>query len=159
MASDDLLQPTLRKADDLAGIHAPWTPSILVYLALLCGPLGGGALIALNYGRLGMPERVGRTFLVFVVLALVAGVGVALLVAGGTVDRQDRNQMRLVRFGANLLAVVVAGMLARGQNRRFDLWIAHGNKAASLWGPGLLAFVLGNLATFVLVLLLATILR
>ena len=142
----DLLTPTLTAEDDLTGFAAPWNPQIVVILVLLCGPLAGGALLALNFRRLGLPRHAGKAFAAFAALALASAALVGWLTATGQLGT-DATQKRTLRFGLNIAAVLLALVFLRRQSRRYRLWEMCGGKPAPLLGPGVLAFVAGLAAT------------
>jgi hypothetical protein len=118
--------------------------------------VGGGALLALNFRRLGMRQRVVPTIALFAVLQVVL-FGIVLFFTARGVTKDD-DVRRALRFGGNLLAVVLAVPFIRAQQRRFRIYQTGGVPPESMLGPGILAF-LANLAfTAALVALLAVVL-
>lgn len=151
-ADADLLAPTLTEADDLTGFSAPWNPQMVTVLVLLSGPLAGGVLLALNFRRLGLPQHAPRALWTFSLLALATTAPYGWLYVAGHWPEPPPHR-GTIAFARNLAALVLALFLVRPQKPRFRLWQACGREPASLLGPGLLAFVLGNAATFGLLML------
>lgn len=140
---DDLLTPTLTKADNVLAHGQPWNPTMLVVLTFILGMTVGGGLLALNFKRLGQPGRVRPALLVVGgVIVLVAAVTGWLLAhydlaAGGANVRQG------YRFALRLLNLAVALGIARFQHGAFRSYQRMGHPAGPLFKPALLAFLLG----------------
>ena len=147
MDDADLLQPSLSEDDDAAGFNAPWTPWSLVIASFFCGAFGGGALVAWNFRRLGQPKRWAPCLAAFLALGVALPFGVALLVQGGDLDLDDRGDKRLSRLVQQIAVVLLAMAFTRLQKRRHEIFLRDGGQSAPLLRWGVLAFVLGSLAT------------
>lgn len=148
--SADLLTPVLTEADDAVGFDRPWTPWHLVFLTFFFGITAGGGLLALNFGRLGQPQRVAGA-LVFVAVASIATMfGFALLV-----PEIGRPETKIVRRAIFLAAAI--GMAAL-QRRRHRLHEACDLPAGKLLGPALAAIAIGSGIDAGIAVLVATLL-
>jgi len=135
---DDLFTPTLTEEDDVVGFERPWNPWSLVVLSFFFGISGGGALLALNFSRLGTPRKV--------LPAVFAVIAVTLLITAtrgwGYASLDDAGQLRLLRFADRAMETGVAGALAWMQRRRYRVFRGSSAEPGKLLLPGLLAAVL-----------------
>lgn len=135
---DDLFTPTLTEEDDADNFERPWNPGSLVALAFFFGFPAGGALLALNFVRLGMPRKVQPA-----VLAVIGGT-LLLAVARGWISNQihDPAQFRYLGYADRAVEAALAGALAWAQRRRYRVFQGSAAAAGKLLLPGLLAAVL-----------------
>lgn len=135
----ELLQPSLDESHDLASFDRPWRPWSVVFATFFAQALGGGALLALNYRRLGQPRAAVLCLAGFLALALAS---VALLVwrgREGLLGRADPDQRLLWRTAVRGIALIPAALVAYHQQRRFDVYLLSGGEPARLLGPALAA--------------------
>ncbi len=142
----DLLQPSLDASHDAVGFEKPWDPKSLIFAAFFCGPIGGGALFAWNFKRLGQAKAATHCALAFALLAL----GLAALWALLLPEFTSGNQRRLFRYGLQALTVVAGFVAARTQRRRFRVFLGHGGDSKGLLPYGIAAAILGSLAQWAL---------
>jgi len=114
--------------------------------AFLGGPIAGGWLLAVNFGRLG------RQRLVWVPLALGALGAVVMYVLGTLADAQNPHHSRTT---LPVLAAIVCGAIARGvQGEPYKTNLANGGSRESWWkavGWGLAGLLLITIVVGVLV--------
>lgn len=137
----DLLQPTLDSAHDADGFDEPWNPHSIVFASFFVGPIGGGALFAWNYKRLGQHQAVVRCVLLFAALAIVQAFAWAFLLT----ELDDRNQRRLLKYGLQATTVIVGLFVSRAQQPRYRVYTGHGGDPKGLLRYGILAFIVGGL--------------
>ena len=141
----DLYQPTLQKYHDEARHARPWNLSSLVFAAFFCGPIGGGALVSLNFKHLGQPRTAGWSAFGFGLLT-VSLIALTVYVRVNDVDIEKR----MIRLGAQGLTLLAALVATRIQKPRFRAFIGHGGEPRPLFKIGLLAFVAGGICYFLL---------
>lgn len=146
MTDDDLFQPTLHRATRDPSLPAPWQVQSQLYVAFFGGCVSVAAIAWLNVRRLGGDKLVeGRkvvrlSLLVWVLATVLAGV--LLLTLGIDEDRQ-----RYARWTLRAFAVGLHFGLARIQQpleRRYEA-LYDDPEYASLWRPGFVAVIAGNL--------------
>jgi hypothetical protein len=135
----DLLQPTLREEHDSVDFNKPWRPWSLVVLTFFFGLPAGGALLALNFKRLGLRRSFAAAACIVVAATLVLAGARAWAVSQGMVNLEDREQRRLLNFGMKAAATVAAMALAAAQRTRYRVFEGGGGQGGNLWGPGVLA--------------------
>jgi hypothetical protein len=99
----------------------PWSPTAIALTTLLLSPIPGGILHALNYARLGHPER-GR-------LALFANLGAAAAVVFIVPVLMTAP---MTRWAA---AILLAAYFYKSQESTFQAYRSKGGQAASIWVP------------------------
>lgn len=144
---DDLLQPSLTEDDDLKGFKKPWNPQSLVFAAFFAGPFAGGFLLSLNFKRLGMSGKFWKSLLLFVALGLVMYATIILLHTNGIIEKGNSDQKQLCRIIVRVITIAAAYWAATIQRERFRLFEYSGGDAASAWVPGILAVVVGYVAS------------
>lgn len=154
---EDLLKPSLDQQDEASGFADPWNPASLVFAAFFVGPLAGGYLIAQNFKRLGMHARFGPTLAVFVTVGVVVTGTVMGLAYFDVFDSSDQEIRRLARLLARAVTIVMALIFTHQQKARFRLYLHSGHEPASLWGPGIMAFIAGFVLGALLVFIFAAI--
>lgn len=143
---DELLQPTLASDFDVRRFRCPWTPTSIVWVAFLGGPLAAGLLFGVNYRRLARPSAAQRAWIATPVFALVVAFGVALAYRVGWLDVNDATHARIYRLLVQFLSIAAGWLVARDQEREFRAYASAGLPVASLWLPGLGAVLLGIVA-------------
>jgi hypothetical protein len=151
----ELLQPSLTEAHDLVGFDRPWNPRYVWLAMVMCGMVGGGALLAMNYRRLGMRRPAAPVFALFLGLQIGLLVLVGWLLAHGLIARGERDVARAFRFGCNLVAVALAWPFVRAQLARYRIYEMGDTPPAGLLGPGIVAFLLNTLLLFAITTLFA----
>jgi len=118
---------------------APWSPTGIALISVLCSPLPGGILHALNYERLGKPGRKRLTF----AMNLIASMILLLAAFFGP------GQMQMLTVVASLF---MAAYFYKSQEELFRRYQSAGGKKASLLFPALLSviglLILGGGLTF-----------
>jgi hypothetical protein len=137
---DDVFEPSLagyREAEE-----RPWRLGSQVYVAFFGGVLAVTAIAWLNARRLGLDDRSRLLILLLGVAGLVASVLVPVL--------RDEDASDAYRLTSRIIGVVAFGglyLIQRSANRVHESFRGDDEEAyASLWGPGLLAVVVGGLA-------------
>jgi hypothetical protein len=92
----------------------PWSPTAIALTTLILSPIPGGILHALNYARLGRPER-GR-------LALFANLSAAAFFVFIMPERIAA-------------AMLFAAYFYKTQERTFQAYRSEGGRQASIWIP------------------------
>jgi len=110
----------------------PWSPVFVGILTFFASPLAGGILLGLNYKRYGLPKRTPRviffSFLLLIVLIFLAVIFQDLPFAGEV-------------FTA--INLVIAILYGRSQKGFYQIHLATGGKAASIFWP--LAICIGTI--------------
>ncbi len=150
---EDLLTPTLTKADDVPAGAQPWNPTLLVVATFFLGLFAGGGLLALNFKRLGQPRRVLPTLLVVGVVVVVIAAVTGWLIARHDLMDADRNVRQGYRFVVQVLNLAIALGIARFQQAVFRSHQRSGHPSGSLWKPVLLALPVALVVEFGLRLL------
>lgn len=135
----DLLRPSLTNEHDKGHFHRPWNPWLLIYLSFFFGLLAGGALLALNYPRLGIKCRVVPAIAVVAIIAIIAILGqggVTWLLATGTVSVDYSSELKIV---LRILSVVISGIMARQQAARYRISQQMDIPSGSILIPGVIA--------------------
>ena len=104
----------------------PWSPTGIAVISLLLSPLAGGVLHALNYSRLGVPER--RRLALFA--NLITGIAILFVPVFTT-----------PLFSRLAAALLVAAYFYKSQESLFQAHRASGGRKASLLVPGCLSIV------------------
>jgi heme A synthase len=144
--TDDLLRPTLTVEDDESGFDCPWSPMALVFVAFFGGLPAGGGLLALNFRRLGRPERVAPAMVLVVILTILV-VAVGGYLAASKAGAADRSTSQYFRLGARAFAVVVSLALAASQAKRYRLFSQSDRPKGKLLVPIIAAIAVGWAAT------------
>jgi peptidoglycan/LPS O-acetylase OafA/YrhL len=141
---EHLYQPTVTADDDVRNFDQPWDPGHLTILTFFTGLLGGGVLLALNFRRLGQPQRGPWSMVAVIVL------GIALVVA--SVIAMDAGQSSsLVRIGGRAVAVAIALVLARLQKHRWEIFDPGIEEQRRLLWPAIGSFVAAMVASAIIV--------
>lgn len=140
---DELLQPTLAPDFDVRRFERPWTPTSIVWVAFLGGPLAAGLLFGVNYRRLARPTAARVAWIAAPVFALLAAFGIAAAYRAGWLDVNDAAHARISRLFVQFLSIGVGWLVARDQERAFRAYSSADLPVASLWLPGLGAVLLG----------------
>ncbi len=142
--SSDLLAPTLQDHRPRDPDARPWRLGSQVYPAILGGVFAVTPIAVLNARKLGMPKAQIRLIVAAGAAGVVALVVYAVVVvAGGDLERG-------VRLGAQLIGVAAWApmyLLQRSWDRvyaTFGPGEDEDEAYESLWGPGLVAVIAGN---------------
>lgn len=116
-------------------LRGPWSPTGIAVVSLLLSPLPGGVLHALNYARLGHPER--KRLVLF--SNLITGTAVLFIPAllPGT-------------FSRPAAAFLIAAYFYKSQEQLFQAYCSQGSPKASLLKPVVLSVVLILVLVFIL---------
>lgn len=112
--------------------RAPWSPMGIAIITVLLSPLSGGVLHALNYARLGQPER--RR------LALASNLITTTLLFFVT------SYAGLMRGLAWATALIIAAYFYNSQEGLFRRYRSAGGQKASLLLPGILSVIVLTIA-------------
>ena len=148
-----LLQPSLGRQDDLSGFDKPYNPWNLVMAAFFFGPLGGGWMLANNFGRIGQRRRVVPCMLAFLGLAIVLTTILVWWSEPGVPREQARVVPWWVKRGGQALTVVVAMVVAAMQKQRYRLY-EHSGGEQGPWTGYAVGLALGLAGYFGLALLI-----
>ncbi|MFN0241360.1 MAG: hypothetical protein ACKVWV_00550 [Planctomycetota bacterium] len=143
---DDLLQPTLAPDFDVRRFQRPWTPTSIVWVAFLGGPLAAGLVFGLNYRRLARPSAARIAWIATPPFALLVAFGIALAYRAGWLDVNDATHARIARLFVQFLSIGAGWLVARDQEQAFRAYSRADLPVASLWLPGLGAVLLGSFA-------------
>jgi hypothetical protein len=135
---DDLFTPTLTEEDDADNFERPWSPWSLLLLAFFAGFPAGGALLALNFSRLGLPRKVLPAVFAVIATTLLLAVGRGWLFN----QFHGEDQLRLFSLADRAVETAAAGMLAWAQRHRYRVFRGSAGEGGKLLLPGLLAAVL-----------------
>lgn len=137
-----------RIIDEVSTAHSarkpPWNPLALFFMTVLFAPVGA-PLFALNWARLGQPEKRVLWLLVAIavaILPIIAGFGLAFLgvrVESLPVDRQT------ARILVRAPVFVFAYLALNGQRPLFENEMARGARKSNSWPYWLLCLALGGL--------------
>ena len=121
----------------MSSTRRPWSPIPLILVALVGGLPGAGALLGINWYRLGRPEEGRRTILLFAILTLVGATVLGWLnsrgqVGGVSPDSAGEGAGVLVawQFGQ----IGIAAVEALRQRGPFERFLAEENSPAGLGG-------------------------
>lgn len=118
----------LSSSEDSPGARLPWSPTGIALITLLFSPLPGGILHAMNYARLGQPERTR--------LALASNLVTTTILF--FVAFYAERSLRAVIW---LAAMVIATYFYKSQDKLFRRHRSAGGQKASLLLPGTLSVV------------------
>ncbi len=113
-------------AQDSCGARAAWSPTGIALITVLLSPLPGGILHALNYARLGKPERTR--------LALASNLVTTTVLF--FLAFQAEGSLRVLLPG---IALVIAAYFYKSQGNLFRRHRSAGGEKASLLLPGILS--------------------
>jgi hypothetical protein len=137
----DLLQPTLTARDDFVGFGRPFSPWIVLVVAVICRPVVGSWLFAYNAWQLGLKRQV-VPLIAAGFLAAVAVFAVFHAVVDGDVSATRRSeQSELLGFVLNVSGALVGLLVFRGHRRRYRLFLLCEGRSRSLWVVGTLSVV------------------
>jgi len=148
---EDLFRPTLTEEDDAVGFDRPWNPYHLVLVTFFSGLPGGGVLLALNFRRLGMKEKVHFALWEIGAASVLLFALAGWLAAGYRHTANWSSTSQLLRLGLQAISVVVALLIAGRQRRRFRLFEASNLPGGKLFWPIVAALIGGMAATALLV--------
>lgn len=147
--SDDLFQPSVAEAGRDPDAPRPWHVNSQFWVAFFGGVVSLTLISWLNSVRLGMPDRDRTKLAVSGVLAFAAATAVAVgLLLSPEVDVAPRT-LRIVFRGVAVVLYFYHAAVQRPADRRHAY--LSDDEYASLWGPGLLAVVVGSVIQLVLV--------
>lgn len=118
----------LSSNEDSPGARLPWSPTGIALITLLFSPLPGGILHAMNYARLGQPERTR--------LALASNLITTTILFFVTFYAE-----RSLRAVTWLAAITIAAYFYKSQDELFRRHQSAGGQKASLLLPGTLSVV------------------
>lgn len=124
--------------------RAAWSPTAIVWICFLFSILPAGILYALNFARLGQPQKTKNALLIVGVMSTIF-YGLFLLSAFKPETLSSANE-GILRILSLLMTMSVAWYFYLSQQSLFARHIRQGGKKASLWPP-----VLWSLATIVIV--------
>lgn len=136
---DDLLQPTVGRQPARTG-PLPWRVASQFWVAFFGGVPAVTAIAFLNARRLGATVRKQRWILVAGLIAASAYLGLVSFV--GT-EASARSTLRIAGRVVAVLLFLVVARIQREDDGRYQVF--GSGEYASLWGPGILASVLGGL--------------
>jgi hypothetical protein len=134
----DLLQPVLVGRERKPAGYQPWRLPSQIYVGFFGGALAVGAIAFANAVMLGMPIR-----------ARVAIVAVALAVEAALLTAVSLTEPGVVRIGNVVAGLVAYGgvfLIQRSADRVYHFHTDEDEPYASLFGPGVLACILGRVA-------------
>jgi hypothetical protein len=124
-SNDDMLKPSLTADDDAVGFDHPWNPWSLVVLAFFLGVVPGGGLLALNFRRLGLKNRVGITLL-WVALAEVVWIALEIwMIRHGYLHLDESDAPEPGRWVMRVFSLGVAIAIAHPQHKRYRLFMTR----------------------------------
>jgi len=100
-------------------IQRPWHPLLILTISLLCTPLPGGILHALNFGRLGLAPRIRPTL----VSNLLLGLLITLISIKASLTSRGNFQIKIL---ALFLTVMAAAYFYRTQIQLFRSFVSKG---------------------------------
>lgn len=112
-------------AADPVAARPPWSPTGIALLTLLISPFVGAVLHALNYHRLGVPERWRLTLFANLVPAMLVLWSATRGSSGGSIWRWE-------------IALLLAAYFYKTQEGRFRRHRAGGGRRGSLFLPAVL---------------------
>ncbi|HEY0072793.1 MAG TPA: tetratricopeptide repeat protein [Abditibacteriaceae bacterium] len=118
--------------------HLAWNPVAIVWICLLFSILPAGIMYALNFERLGQPEKKKGALLFVGVISIIFYVIVAVTSIAPNMHPALDKQLRLL-CGAFTLSV--AACFYRNQKPLFLRHLRQGGKKAALLKPVLLSFI------------------
>lgn len=140
---NDLLRPSLEdRTLPPAGRERPWRLGSQVYVAFFGGPVAVTGIALLNAGRL----RLRSTTSVLIAVCGLAGLIATVVLAASVED--------LPTYGRRAIALVAWGGMwwaQRFADRAYGFHARDEEPYASLWIPGAVAVVLGNIVLLLLV--------
>lgn len=159
---DDLFKPTL-SADPVAKKDKkaePWRVTSQLWVAFFGGVLPLTAIAYINSKRLMMSVKEQRQILMIGVAGYLLSFGLAyVLEQAGVMENLQSNEGRLVfRFVGRAVAVLTYLVIARQQRSAERIFQFGGGEYSSLWGPGLLAIIVLEIVSRVVLVLILWIL-
>ena len=124
---DDLEKP-LAVSEDSRKVRAPWSPTGIALITVLFSPFPGGILHAINYARLGQPERK------YLALSLNLITAIILFLAAFYAQRP----LQVLIWAAS---IAVAIYFYKSQDELFRRHRSAGGQRASLILPGIISLI------------------
>jgi hypothetical protein len=147
---EELLRPSIEAARPRT--ERPWDPSSQFYVAFFGGVLAVAGIALINARRLRLPASRQRWMLAIGLAGLVVALVLAAVMpidpdVGAFVNEGSRN----IRLAGRVVAVAICLAFVKLQQPGDRLFRIQGGEYASLWGPGILAVIVGGLAQAALV--------
>lgn len=120
--------PATTPPETVATTRPPWSPTGIALLTLLISPFAGAVLYAVNYSRLGVPERCRLALFANLIPATLVLWSAARGPSGGFVWRLE-------------VAIFLAAYFYKTQEGRFRTHRAGGGARGSLFLPAALLIV------------------
>lgn len=138
-------QPILPEIVPIKTKQAVWSPTALAWMTVLCSPLVSGFMYALNWGRLGHPERKKRALWMVIAGGLLYCI---LIIRSALADEGSAAADFPPRALFMAVNLALAWQFYLGQQVPFKQYIQQGGRKASVylpigWGFALLLAVLG----------------